>query len=514
MTAVRLTGREYLRVSFDRSGEERSNDDQQSDNTDLAEELGVTLGDYYSDVGSSSARARTKRGDFTRLMADLTGGTFGADLLVMWEASRGSRQPREWLDLIDACRAQSVKILITTHRRTYDLDQWRDRHALMEESLKAEAHSEETSERVIRTLKRNFEKGKPHGLIPYGYARTYTQVRSAKGRLVRRPDKQLPDPAEALNVIELFTRLASGDSLGEIERDWKERGITTRKGAEFSVSVLSQTARRISYVGKRVRMKTVVNEKTGKRKNVVLGETDAAWPVIADFDGSPISPEEFVELFHEVQTLLGANGRRTNPGGGAQHVFTLTVRCAECLGPMTVTRHATPDGGQAYTCRNKGCLRVNDKDGLDDYLTEIILAYLARPEVYASLGDDRDSDELRTVRAQLDVKRSDLDATRSTEAESLAHEARLAKREDKLTGEIRQLEDRERALTRPNPLAELFEQGPAATVARRWARTPIHRQRAIAKLLLNPELLGEVRIRRTRDSVSAEVRDRVVWHRE
>src|SRR5687767_7629761 len=109
MATPLLTGREYLRVSFDRSGEERSNDDQHDDNVDIAAELGVALGDYYSDVGSASSKGRSKRGDFGRLMADLTGGTFGADLLVMWEASRGSRQPEEWLNLINVCRAQSVK---------------------------------------------------------------------------------------------------------------------------------------------------------------------------------------------------------------------------------------------------------------------------------------------------------------------------------------------------------------------------------------------------------------------
>src|SRR5438445_6935124 len=103
-----LTGREYLRVSFDHSGYERSNDDQHEDNASAAEQFGITLGKPYRDVGSASRFNHKERDDFVRLMRDLREDTFGADLLVLWENSRGSRKPREWLDLIDACQAQGV----------------------------------------------------------------------------------------------------------------------------------------------------------------------------------------------------------------------------------------------------------------------------------------------------------------------------------------------------------------------------------------------------------------------
>ncbi|MFF3873834.1 hypothetical protein [Streptomyces sp. NPDC001978] len=45
--AETLTGREYLRVSVDRSDHERSNEDQHADNEDTARELGITLGEPY-----------------------------------------------------------------------------------------------------------------------------------------------------------------------------------------------------------------------------------------------------------------------------------------------------------------------------------------------------------------------------------------------------------------------------------------------------------------------------------
>lgn len=493
-----LTGREYLRVSADKSDHERSNEDQHEDNADTAADFNITLGKPYRDVGSASRFAIKERDDFARLMRDLETGEFGADVLQMWEGSRGSRKPREWLDLIDACRAKGVKILITTHRRIYDLEQWRDRHTLQEESLKAAASSEETSERVTRTLTRNAEKGRPHGICPYGYMRTYTKVRNSKGRLVTRPDEQLPEPSEALNVIDMFLKLRGGHSFASIEASWAEKGITSRDGVPFSAQSMSQMARKISYVGKRAHKGT---------------EIDASWPVIADFEGSPITPEDFVVLFEDVQRILKDSTRRTNPGGGAKHVFTMTIRCDVCGGPMTATEHLSGEySGPAYVCRDGGCTRIRNKAALDDLLTSEILALLSDPDVYQRLGSGDDGGtELGAVRAELARKRADLEETRNAETETLAEEKRLARREERLETEVKQLEGRERELTRPSPLADLFPGGPAETVAARWEATPIGAQRAIAALLLSPELLGQVRVKRVADSASETLTDRLKW---
>ncbi|MGI5374901.1 recombinase family protein [Streptomyces sp. CA-251387] len=511
-TTATLIGREYLRVSIDTSGYERSNDDQHDENTYVTADNGITLvGQPYRDVGSASRFALKERDDFVRLMADLEANTFGAQVLVMWENSRGSRQPREWLDLIDACQARGVKIFITTHARLYDLDKWRDRHALQEESLKAAAASEETSERVTRTLASNARKGKPHGLIPYGYRRTYTKVRNSKGRLVTRPEAQLPEPTEALNVIDLFVKLRAGESFQVISDDWAARGIVSRDGVPFSAQSLSQMARKISYVGKRVITKTVQDPETGKRKKIVTGEVDAAWPVVADFDGSPMDAEEFVTLFTEVQAMLNDPQRRTNPGGGAKHIWTMTVRCDVCGGPITVTAHLSAEGEQVYACRDKGCVRLSEKAELDRILARHVLGWLARPDVYTRLGNGHDDAELRSVRAQLTAKRTALDETRTAEPESLAEERRLARREERLETEVKELEEKEQSLTRPNPLEALFPQGPADTIAARWEATDIAAQRAVAALLLSPEVIGQVRLRRVADSPSDAVRDRIKW---
>jgi len=90
------SAREYLRVSVDRSGEERSNEDQHADNLAAAPTFGIdSFGEPYRDKGSASRHARKARDDFPRLIDDLTTGNFGADILVLWESSQSSRKVSE-----------------------------------------------------------------------------------------------------------------------------------------------------------------------------------------------------------------------------------------------------------------------------------------------------------------------------------------------------------------------------------------------------------------------------------
>ena len=107
-----VTVREYLRVSQDRSGIGKS-PDQQHDEMERecrARSWRLHPVPYRDDNRSASRYARKTREGFLDLMADLKTGTFGADLLGIWESSRGSRRTSEWLELIDMCMERDVKI--------------------------------------------------------------------------------------------------------------------------------------------------------------------------------------------------------------------------------------------------------------------------------------------------------------------------------------------------------------------------------------------------------------------
>lgn len=54
------------------------------------------------------------------------------------------------------------------HGRLYDPSNWRDRKTLLEEAIKNEADSAETSDRVTRTLSHTARQGRPHGRAGFG----------------------------------------------------------------------------------------------------------------------------------------------------------------------------------------------------------------------------------------------------------------------------------------------------------------------------------------------------------
>src|SRR5712692_272344 len=137
------TAREYLRVSQDRTGHLQSPDEQHADNERAGQAHGFTLGKPYREAnGVSASRYSTRARDaFGELSADLRKGRFGADVLVLWESSRGSRKVGEWVTLIEACEAAGVKVHVTTHGRTYDPANARDRRSLLEDAVDSEYES-------------------------------------------------------------------------------------------------------------------------------------------------------------------------------------------------------------------------------------------------------------------------------------------------------------------------------------------------------------------------------------
>ena len=86
--------REYLRVSLDRSGRARSLEEQHADHVRVVEEQGwILVEEAYRDESVSASRySRKARDGFDALIEDLERDRFGAQVLVIWESSRGSRR--------------------------------------------------------------------------------------------------------------------------------------------------------------------------------------------------------------------------------------------------------------------------------------------------------------------------------------------------------------------------------------------------------------------------------------
>jgi DNA invertase Pin-like site-specific DNA recombinase len=492
MTTTQETGREYLRVSQDRSGRARSVEEQHDDNIRAGEAHGFTInGESYSDPSLSASRYATKvRGDFARLLDDLRAGQFGADLLVLWESSRGSRRVGEWATLVDTLEDAGVKVHVTMHNRTYDPANHRDRRSLMEDAVDAEYSSGKSSDAIRRAAKASAERGEPHGRTPFGYTRRYDPQ-------TRRLAAQEADPAEAPIVREIYSRLHQGHSLSGIARDFAGRRVTTRSGTAWTAANLRELALRPVYAGLRLHSP---GTRSGRHKGTLDGVTvKATWPALVD-----------AEVYHAVRALLLDPARETWRPGRGVHLLSMIARCDVC-GSVLVASYRR--GARRYECRKKACVRIG-ADDLDTYAERAILSYLARDDVIAALRTvPDDSGELAQVRADLAAARTELADWRRLAKERKVTAASFAEIEPGLVTGIGRLEARETELTTPSALLVI---PPGKDAARRWAAAEMPARRQVARLLLSRQVIGELRVTRTPKpgSKPVDAADRVVWLRE
>jgi DNA invertase Pin-like site-specific DNA recombinase len=466
-------GREYLRVSLDRSGRARSIEEQHNDNLAAAEALGLILGTPYRDESISASRYSTKiRDGFGQLLADLELGRFAAEELWLWESSRGSRKVGEWVTLIELCEQQQVKIHVTTHGRTYDPGNSRDRRSLLEDAVDSEYESGKISARLKRAAAANAAAGKPHGRAPYGYRRRYDER-------TKKLIAQEPDPIEAPVIRELFDRVKSGHSLRSIALDWETRGIRTRTDKIFTPQHLRVLATTAAYAGLRV------HDTNGGPKSGHSPQPGAPGVQVVKGTWDPLVTEA---TYRAVQRILTDPKRTTTRPGRAKHLLSNIAVCDKCETPITVTfRHERP----YYQCR-KGCIKIQKED-IEVYAAKVILAYLARPDVHDALRRaEADSDALGTVRDELAATRARLDELADAAAAGTISIATVARAEPQIMATIGVLERREAELATPNALHGFIP--PGADVARRWHAAPISARREIARLLLTPDMLGELRV--------------------
>src|SRR6266567_400209 len=492
-TKVRASGREYLRVSQDKSGNLQSPAEQHDDNERDAAEHGWTLGEPYTEAnGVSASRYSDKaRAAFDRLTADLDAGRFGADVLILWESSRGSRRVGEWVALIEACEAAGVVVHVTSQGNTYDPARPHDRKALLTDAIDSEYESSKTSLRIRRTAASLAAKSLPHGQIPYGYRRTYAV--NAKGKRII--TGQPPEPAEAAVVAELFARLRKGHSLRAIEADFGARGIRTRTGKPFGAAHLRGMALQPLYAGLRM-------YEPGNRSGRYHGSLDGAvkaelWDALVD-----------AETFGTVRAMLSDPKRRTSRPGRGVHLLSLIAACDVCGAALTVSYRR---GGREYQCRGKSCVRIS-ADELDGYAEKIMCAYLARPDVIAELrATPERGGELATVRAELAEARSELASLRAAGKARTLTVATVLAMEPGLVAAVTRLEARERDLQTPAALSAI---PPGKDVARRWKAAPMSAKRQAARLLCSPPVLGQLRVGRVPSpGHKAQPAERARWDR-
>ncbi len=444
----------------------KSIEEQLDAGTDVADEQGWTIAGIYQDGSSASRKARKARDDWPRVLADINAGAL--DVLILWESSRGDRTPETWFAFLSTCRDKGVRVHVTSHDRTYNLDNPRDWKTLAEDGVSNAYEVEVLSLRVRRGQAGAARKGRPaHGRTPFGYRRRYDP---STGELLG----QEADPAHAPTVREIITRIANAEPISAITKDLNARQVTPPgKATEWINTRVRDIAINVAYAGLRV----------------YNGNTyPAEWPALVD-----------ERLFYAAQRVLSDPNRVTTLPGRSKHLLSY-LATSPCGSGLDVAR-------ARYRCARDGCVGGKQAD-IDDFVTEMVIARLERPDLYRRLrkaGEESDRD-LIAAQKQVAELEHQLDTWRRSAAAGKTSPESLAIIEADLKAQIRTAKRREERASIPVALRNILE--PGQDVRTRWNDAPMAARRDVVRALaeiklgpatrpgsrvFEPERLGESR---------------------
>lgn len=342
----------YARVSSDRAGG-RSVEEQIAECRAVCDRNGWTVADVLDDNDRSASRYATKtRPKYAELLDRLRPGDDmlrPGDVVVMWEASRATRDQAQYVELRSLLAERGV--LWSYSGKVYDLDDGGDRFSTGLDILMQEKSAEETRDRSRRAQRANLAAGRPHGRPPYGY------------KIVRDPEtgkpvSREPDPARAKLITEAARRVLDGHSLGSVVR-W----IETKDPLGWDAAKLRRLLLNPALAGYRT------------HKGAIHGP--GTWKPI-------LTPEQHDDLI----ALFAA--RQTGPRGmPVKHLLTGIAQCDECGAGMVRRKSGKRAGGEdgiVYACpsqhvgRNMDDVNAAVSDVIESMLTNTVaLAAMATP---------------------------------------------------------------------------------------------------------------------------------------
>jgi len=445
----------YTRVSSDPNDRGHSVAEQEADCRAVCERNAWQVTAVYSDNDRSASRYATRaRPEHRKVIRLLESG--GADVLVTWEASRTQRDLTAYAELRALCERRGV--LLNYSGRTYDMAEAQDRFSTGLDALIAEKYADDTRERVLRAVRANAGRGRPHGKLLYGYRREYDPK---TGELTR----QVPDEATAEIVREAARRVMAGETPYAVAQDFDRRGIPTpRGGARWDLIQIKRLCINPGYAGKRVHQGRVVG--------------DADWPPLLD------------EATHlALVAKLGDPRRRTQRDSAIRHLLSGIAICGVCGGRIRVQKNR---GFLAYLCVDGFHVSRRETD-VDEFVTEVVLARLERPDLADVLAYKSLDDETTAALAEAREKRARLEGFYDTAAAGELTPAALARIEARLLPEIKAAERRARA-TVTSPLVAATAGVDART---HWAELSLPQRREIISTLMSVRILPTVRGSRT-----------------
>lgn len=297
----------YTRKSSVSDG--RATSDQEHFCREWCGNQGIPVERVICDEGISASRYGTKaRTGWDELKTILRPG----HILVVWEASRATRDLEEFVALRNLCAEH--KVLFAYNGRVLDLTSGDDRFVGGLDILLAERESEMLRERFMRGKAGARMRGTQNAALGWGYR--------AKPREVgqKRTEWEV-DPYEAARIQESVRRVIAGESLLSVLRYLR----STEGYVPGSHANLRRALARPALSGMLVYKGEIVGKGTW---NAIITEEDRQ------------------------RVISASKYNRAHPGPEPKHFCSGIVSCEACGGPLRFHNHA--NRCPVYRC-NKGC---------------------------------------------------------------------------------------------------------------------------------------------------------------
>lgn len=331
----------YCRLSYAPDGSIEAVTRQEQAARSVAERLGWPVAEVYVDNNLSAWKRGVVRPEWNRMLADLEAGA--RDAIISYHGDRLVRSDRDLLNLFELAASRSIQLASVAGEK--DLSNSDDRYHMRIEVAGHIRESDAISRRVLAAVASNASKGRPQPSRHrgYGYERDCVTIRETEASYIR----------------EMAERVLGGQSVVSVARWLNDAGVPTVTGAAW----IPSTVRSILTHPRIIGLRTLRGQIVGP----------GIWEPILDRD-----------TWEGIRAVISPVERNTGRLPAARaHLLTGIAKCGSCGAGMRSMRRARPRDKRVYVCDSPECPGpkvVRSEDLLDDWVIEVAIAQLSRPE--------------------------------------------------------------------------------------------------------------------------------------
>lgn len=487
----------YGRASRDPRGGGTSVTKQLERGRDFAKREKMQVIAEIRDDNKSASRGSREREGFAEVRGLIERGQ--ADLLILWEVSRSSRDLEEFMGLVNACSDQGLEIAVSGTR--YDPSKVNDWLPLAFQGVMAEAEARRIKQRNIDSVETNAMRGTPHGRIPYGFRRVYDPK---TGVLINQTPYDEHDPSrlspEAQVISDAVHALLHGVTLRQICRELNARRLPTPRRPRKKT--LEENPRGVVTAWEPSTLRQLLLNPTVAGRRVHRGEDigPAAWDPIVEY-GTWLRLRNYLK---DPSRLTVSNPR----GPAPRHLLSGIAQCGECGARMKAATNISRIP-RAYTCRTEGCMRVTaTADRVDERVEAVLMALFERTDFQRALADAHErratgatkGPDVASLIADKEAELSTVEKLRDANELTLRAYAAETKR---IEDAIEHLRGQQAARVSSPALRRLVT---AATLQHGWNSADLIDRREVVRLLLDVKIKRAVVRGRNFDPRRVEVR--------